>query len=70
MYRAGCRSSRPLVSLKCRRILLILGALIPGCQPAAMTPAASAAKPAAKPAGPSKVSGAVNETDLAKVELT
>jgi len=35
-----------------------------------MTPAASAAKPAAKPAGPSKVSGAVNETDLAKVELT
>ena len=58
------------MSLKWRHILLLLGSFIAGCQPAAVTPAASTTKPAAKPAGPSKVSSAVKETDLAKVELT
>src|SRR5262249_23579784 len=47
---------------------VVLCALAAGCQPSSTTPAAP--KPAAKPAGPSKVSGAVKESDLAKVELT
>ncbi len=53
------------------RLLLLVGLVTlgfgaqPGCQPAAP----SAAAPA-KAAGPSKVSGAVKEADLAKLELT
>jgi RND family efflux transporter MFP subunit len=42
--------------------------LTAGCQPAA--PAAAKADASAKPAGPSKVTGAVKESDLAKLELT
>jgi cobalt-zinc-cadmium efflux system membrane fusion protein len=42
--------------------------LTAGCQPAA--PAAAKADASAKPAGPSKVTGAVKEADLAKLELT
>src|SRR5262245_10291347 len=45
----------------------------PGCQPAAPKAAAGSAPPptaVAKPAGPSKVTGAVKEADLTKLELT
>jgi cobalt-zinc-cadmium efflux system membrane fusion protein len=70
MHRARCCSSRAPVSLNWGHIFLLLGSLMSGCQPASVTPTASTTKPAAKPAGPSKVSGAVKETDLAKVELT
>jgi RND family efflux transporter MFP subunit len=42
--------------------------LTAGCQPAA--PAVAKADASAKPAGPSKVTGAVKEADLAKLELT
>ena len=70
MCRARTCSSRTSVYVKWELIFLLLGSLISGCQPAAVTPATSTTKPAAKSAGPSKVSGPVKETDLAKVALT
>jgi RND family efflux transporter MFP subunit len=77
---AGAKAGAPALGRRApigRLRIAVLGGLIAaasgavtGCQPATATSKAGAGKSAPSAAAPSKVTGAVKESDLAKVELT